>query len=240
LRLANTAPEDSLGAAETSESIRLSVQETSFRDAEEDANVEPAIQETVPQLQRQRQEVADHQAQQENLRQAMAASKAEAQRHASEALEYEKQLERVMEQSMREQRQRSSDGELKSDSGLDGEEDEEFEQAGGESERMAERAAAVAGGPSVVQRPPSYDPGHLAGTTQSEFEAQQQGQQGEKTAQERTEEEIVMRYVKKQSLLEVHHSQNKGKGRATATEDKDDEDLQKALKLSMQGHGNSG
>jgi hypothetical protein len=44
-----------------------------------------------------------------------------------------------------------------------------------------------------------------------------------------------MEYVKKQSLLEVHH-QNKGKGRATAIEDKDDEDLQKALKLSMQGH----
>jgi hypothetical protein len=45
----------------------------------------------------------------------------------------------------------------------------------------------------------------------------------------------VREYVKKQSLLEVHH-QNKGKGLATAIEDKDDEDLRKALKLSIQGH----
>ena len=98
----------------------------------------------------------------------------------------------------------------------------------------AENAAAVAGGSPGV---PSYDHGHLAGTTQSQFEAQQQGRQGDKTTQEKTEEEIVMEYVKKQSLLEAHH-QNKGKGRATVTAivDEDDEDLQKALQLSMQGH----
>ena len=101
---------------------------------------------------------------------------------------------------------------------------------------MAEKAAAVASGSPGIQRTPSYDPEHLEGTTQSEFEAQQQGQQGEKTTQEKTEEEILMEYVKKQSHLEVHH-QNKVKGRATAIEDKNDEDLQKALKLSMPGHG---
>ncbi|OCK75557.1 glycosyltransferase family 1 protein [Lepidopterella palustris CBS 459.81] len=186
------SPEELLKAAEINETIRLSVQKTSRGDAEEDANMEQAIQENVSQLQRQRQEAADHQADQENLRQAIAASETEAQRHASEALEYKKQLKRAM-------------------------------------------AQTVTGGSPGVQQPSSYDRGHLTGTTQSEFEAQQQGQRGEKTTQERTEEEIVMEYVKKQSLLEVHH-QNKGKGRATAIEDKDDEDLQKALKLSMQGH----
>lgn len=89
--------------------MRLAIQETSSRDAEEDANVERATREHVSQLQRQRQDV-DHQADQENLRQATAASEAEAHRHASEleALEYD----------------------------------------------------------------PSCDPGYLAGTTQSEFEAQ--------------------------------------------------------------------
>ena len=232
LRPANTAPEESLGAAEINETIRLSVQETSRGDAEEDANVERAIQENVSQLQRQRQEAADHQADQENLRQAMATSEAEAQRHAREALEYEEQLKRVIAQSLREQRRRDSDSEWEPDMGFD---DEELERVRKKSEKMAEKAAAVAGRSPGVQQSPSYDPGHLAGTTQSEFEAQQQGQQGEKTTQEKTEEEIVVEYVKKQSLLEQGY-QNKGKGRATATEDKDDEDLQKALKFSNQGH----
>jgi hypothetical protein len=100
---------------------------------------------------------------------------------------------------------------------------------------MAEKAAATAHGSYRMPQPPSYDQGHLAGTTQSGFMAQQQGQQGEKTTQEKTEEEIVMEYVRKQSLLEVHH-RNKGKDRSTATEDEDDEQLQKALVLSMQGY----
>jgi UDP:flavonoid glycosyltransferase YjiC (YdhE family) len=165
------SPEESLRAAKIDETIRLSVQETSRGDAEEDANVERAIQETRSQLQRERREAADHQADQENLRQAMAASEAEAQRHASKAWGYG----------------------------------------------------------------PSYDPRHLAGTTQSEFEARQQGQRGEKTTHEKTEEEIVMAYVRKQSLLEMQHW-SRGKGRATATEHKGDEDLQKALELSMRGH----
>ena len=114
--------------------------------------------------------------------------------------------------------------------GLNDEGDDELEKAKKKSERRAEKAVAVAGRLLVVQQRPSYDPGHLAGTTESEFEAQQQGQQGEKTAQEKTEEEIVMEYVKKQSLLEQSY-RNKGKGPATATEDKNDEDLQKALKF---------
>lgn len=78
---------------------------------------------------------------------------------------------------------------------------------------MAEKAAAVAGSSPGVRQSSSYDPGHHAGTTEIEFEARQQGQQGEKMTQEKTEEEIVMEYVKRQSLLEQHH-QNKGKGRA--------------------------
>lgn len=97
------SPEELLKAAEINETIRLSVQETSRRDIEEDASMERAIQENVPQLQRQQQEAADHQAEQENLRQEIAASETEAQRHASEALEDKKLLERVMAQSVLEQ-----------------------------------------------------------------------------------------------------------------------------------------
>jgi uncharacterized protein (DUF1330 family) len=125
-------------------------------------------------------------------------------------------------QSLREQRQRSSDSEWESGISLS---NEECEAAGKRSEKMAEKAADVAGFSPRDQHSSLSDAGHLAGTTQSEFKVQQLGYGGEKTTQEKTEEEIVMEYVKKQSLLEQHH-QDKGKGRATATEDEKDEDLQ--------------
>lgn len=233
LRPANTAPEETLGGAEFNETIRLSVQETSRVDAEENANVERAIQENVSQLQRQRQEAADYQADQESLRQAMAASDSEAQRHAREELEHDERLKRVMAQSLREQRQRGGDSGCALDTGLNDEDDEEFKRARKPPGKMVENVGAVAGRST---QPPAYDLGHHAGITQSQFEAQQQRQQGEKSVQEKTEEEIVMEYVKKQSLLEQHH-QNKGKRRATATEDGEDQDYQTAIKLSMQGHG---
>jgi hypothetical protein len=229
------SPEELLKAAEVNQTIPLSIQETSRRNAEDDTNMEWAIQETVSQLQSQQQEPADHQAEQENMRQAIASSETEVQRDASEALEYKKQLKQAMAQSLREQRHRGNDSEWESDIGLNDEDDDGFEQVIKKSENMAGKAAAVTGRSPGVQQPSLYNPGHLAGTTQSEFEAQQQGLWGGKTTQERMEEKIVMEYAKKQSLLEVHY-QNKGKGRATAIEDKDDEDLQKALKLSMQGH----
>ncbi|KAF2689919.1 glycosyltransferase family 1 protein [Lentithecium fluviatile CBS 122367] len=203
--LAISSSQFPLRAANTALGISLGAAEiTSRKDTTEDAEVERAIQENVSKLQRHGQ---DHQAGQTNLRQAKATSEAEAQRRASV-------------------------GEWESDLDLDDKSDEEFEQERKESEKISERAAAVAGGSLGRQRPPSYDPEHLAGITRSEFEAEQ-GQQRGKTTQEKTEEEIVMEYIKKQSLLEVHH-QNKGKGRATAIEDEDDEDLQKALRLSMQ------
>jgi UDP:flavonoid glycosyltransferase YjiC (YdhE family) len=227
LRPANRVPGEALGAVEISEAIRLSVQNTSSGDAEEDAHVERAIQENVSNLQRQQQQDAD----QEDLRQAMASSEAESQRHANEALEFEKQLKQVIAQSLREQRHVSSDREWESKIALDDKVYEEVAQTTRNPTKVAGKAVAVL--------PPSYDGGYLAGTTQSEFESQQQIRPGEKTTQEKTEEQIVMEYVKKQSLLESHH-QNKGKGRATVTEQEEDEELQKALKLSMQDHEHTG
>lgn len=210
-------PEELHELAGVNEIVELPVQETSRRDAGEDVGMERENQED--ESQRQRQDAADNQTEQENLRQAIAASGNEAQQHASEALEFERQLKRAMAQSLRDQRQRqrqsssSSSSVWESDASLD-EDDDEIEQ---EPDEMAGKA-----GPSS-QQPPSYDP-----TVESEFV----GQRREKTTQERTEEEIVLEYVKKQSLLEAHH-QNRVKGGATAGEDEDDEDLQKALELSM-------
>ncbi|KAF2152231.1 glycosyltransferase family 1 protein [Myriangium duriaei CBS 260.36] len=153
-----------------------------------DANVGEAGQEIVSQLQTQQQESTDGQMDEENLRKAIAFSKAEAKQHAIEAMEYENQLKLAMAQIRK---------------------------------------------PLSGQRPSLYDQGHLMGTTQNEFDARQQVQPEKKPAQERTEEEIVMEYIKKQSLLEVHH-QSKGKGRAAVPADQNDEDLQKALELSLQ------
>ena len=74
----------------------------------------------------------------------------------------------------------------------------------------------------------------------------------EKTPQEKTEEDIVLEYIKKQSLLELQHRNNsRGTGAertivhggqngkaeiAHNDDDDDDEDLQRALKLSLQEH----
>jgi UDP:flavonoid glycosyltransferase YjiC (YdhE family) len=113
------SPEGSLGAAEINETVRLSVQETSHRNAEDFASREQAIQENVSEPQYQQHEATDNQADQENLRQAIAASEVEARRRASEALEYENQLKRVMAQSVKEHRQRGSDSGWELDIGLD-------------------------------------------------------------------------------------------------------------------------
>ncbi|EOO01223.1 putative glycosyltransferase family 28 domain-containing protein [Phaeoacremonium minimum UCRPA7] len=214
------SPEESLEAVEVNGTIQLLAEEASRRGTEEDADAEWSIRGNVSQFRRQRQEAADHQTDEENLRQAMAFSQAEAQRQATEALEYEKQLQRAVAQSLEDQRQRSSHSEwdLNIDLGDDNDDEKHVQSYGGikKHRKMAEKAGAVAGGSLGVQGPSSYDPGYLAGTAQSKFEAQQQGLRGENVFQERTEEEIVMEYVKKQSLLEVHHQNNKGKGRATA------------------------
>jgi hypothetical protein len=226
LHLGYTGPEASLGAAEINDSVRAFAPDMSRGDVEADSSAEHADQGRVSELRRQRQEDTDHQTDQELL-QAIASSEAEAQRHTREALEYEEQLKQVMAQSLMEQRQMNGGSDWESATKPDEGRRVESERAGGTSEQKA----AVTDQALGFQRPPSYDAHHLAGITQEEFQAQRLG---EKTIQEKTEEQIVLEYIKKQSLLETHH-QGKGKGRARAMEDDEDEDLQKALSMSMQG-----
>lgn len=173
---------------------------------DDDLQVERAIQESIAPSQPPKDPATDDE-EDESLRQALTSSEVESQRHAREAADFEEQIKRAMAQSLEEHTQLNS-GSVGRD------------EVNGDSSRMASTMRD-----DTTPPPPAYDPAHLAGTTQGEFEAQQQG---EKTAQEKTEEQIVLEYVKKQSLLEAHH---KGKGRAT-----DEEDLQKALELSMQEH----
>ncbi|KFX97233.1 hypothetical protein V490_02902 [Pseudogymnoascus sp. VKM F-3557] len=228
LRSLNTATEESLRAAKVDEPIEPSVQETSRGDVD-DANMEQTIRENA------QPQVAHHQINQEDFHRAMAASEGDAQRQAREELEYEEELKLVIAQSLWEQRRKGNDNEWESNMVIQSGDDEYLERTRKKAAKKAEKAAPVASRLPGVQQLPSYDPGHIAGTTQREFDEQQQAQKGEKTTQEKTEEEIVIEYIKKQSLLEQNY-QNKGKGRAIATEDLDDKDLQKALKFSMQGH----
>ena len=83
-----------------------------------------------------------------------------------------------------------------------------------------------------------HDSRHLAGTSRSAFEARQDKQQEPKSQQERTEEEIVLEYIKKQSLMEEQLRRKGESSRAGPSVDEDDEydeDLRRALELSMQG-----
>jgi hypothetical protein len=119
----------------------------------------------------------------------------------------------------------------------DDEDDERSEWQRRVLQGTSERRAVVVDLSLGCQQPPSYDSGHVTATSREEFQAEHRREQREKTTQEKTEEEIVIEYTKKQSLLEVHH-QDKGKGRGSAIEDEDDEELQRVLKLSVQEHAN--
>jgi len=132
-----------------------------------------------------------------------------------------------------------SDSDWVTNSAVDDDASSTMDQERGDTGDATAQSGSALGMSSGSRHPPVYDQAHLGGTTQSAFKAQQHSQQGEKTARERTEEEIVMEYVKKQSLLEVHHkAKRKGKGRATVAEDGDDDDgdMQKALEASLRGH----
>lgn len=215
------------------EAIRESVRETSKGDPYEDAAVERAIHVSMAELQRARAERAAQQPQSsadtedEELQLALAQSASEAHEKGKAQVVHDEELERVLAQSLREHR-----GEFTSTTAGD-DEDEHYERAIDESQIQSIETDPGA------DKPPAYDSGHLSGTTQEEFEAQQSHQPGEKTQQEKTEEQIVMEYVKKQSMLEQQHGHGKGKGKQPRT-DEDDEDLQQALKLSMQQNGRQG
>ncbi|KAK4543906.1 hypothetical protein LTR36_004680 [Oleoguttula mirabilis] len=196
------------------EAIKLSVQETSRGDPEEDAAIERAIQASMAELQKDRSERGGRRGgddEDEHMRQALMASQAEADGHGHPDATHDKELERVLAQSLKEQRrQRSGDGEWDSE-------------------------------PETGD-----DRGHVAGTTKAEFERQQTQQVGgEKAQREKTEEEVVMEYIKKQSLLEQEHQQKSaGKRKAPQedhgpVDDSEDEELQRAMTISMQDNSGS-
>jgi UDP:flavonoid glycosyltransferase YjiC (YdhE family) len=114
---------------------------------------------------------------------------------------------------------------------LDDEQDKVFDKA----MKKESRGSSSAGMSSSLRH---RDSGHLAGTSRSAFEARQDKRQESKSQQEKTEEEIVLEYIKKQSLME-EQLRRKGEscraGPSVNEDDEHDEDLRRALELSMQG-----
>ncbi|KAK5121275.1 hypothetical protein LTR85_005441 [Meristemomyces frigidus] len=221
LEHARTSSGEEAEDTDFNEAIRMSVQETSRGDPEEDAAIERAIQASMAELQKDRAgrggKAGGSKApddEDEHMRQALKASEAEAEGHGHPDAMHDEELERALAQSLKEQRRQRSS---------DSEWDSEPEATG-------------------------TDPGHVAGTTKAEFERQQAQRggavTGEKGQQEKTEEEVVMEYVKKQSLLEQEHQQKSlGKGKAPQADDVDDdedEELHRAMTISMQDNSQHG
>ncbi|SMY23427.1 unnamed protein product [Zymoseptoria tritici ST99CH_1A5] len=200
------------------EAIRISVRETSTGDAAKDAEVEAAIRASMADVQRSHPPPPAHD---EDMQRAMQESEADAAKHREERREYGAELERALAASLKEQR------------GWTGEDsDSDIGRASIISEQtLAMEDRDIAGAGSSSAGPPAYDPGHLAGTTQADFERQTNAGKGEKTQQEKTEEEIVLEYIKKQSLLEERSRQQKA-GSSSGDGD-EDEDLKKALEASL-------
>ncbi|GAB7364733.1 hypothetical protein MBLNU230_g5532t1 [Neophaeotheca triangularis] len=174
--------------SEFERAIQMSVQETSRGNPEEDAAIERAIRASMNELrsnqQQQSQPSGDQQQEQEDP-------------------DDEEALRRAMAASVAEaQRQTSRDVK-----------DEDLEAALKASMAEQEQPAPPAYDDLGAQGS-SKDPnaGHVAGATREAFEQQQEAQGGgEKSQAEKTEEQVVLEYVKKQSLLEQQHREGKGK-----------------------------
>ena len=120
------------------------------------------------------------------LHEAISASLDEAQQHAKYEQQLEMQLRQVMAQSLTQEEQQGNNIPQATQS---------------TPQKVAHNAVD---GPPNISSGYVFDPQHLDGVTRSQFEAQQGEGQG-KTAQERMEEDIVLEYIKKQSLLEMQH-----------------------------------
>ncbi|KAK0123702.1 hypothetical protein ONS95_008712 [Cadophora gregata] len=235
--------DESSAANDIEETIRQSVIDMSRGDPDEDANRERAIREGVSRHQslgaqqpvrtRPQPIPYDHL----DCHELLAANEFDAQRQANERLGHERKLKQVMRQSQSEHDSRSSDNQTEAIFDLYSDDNTTPQHSAPPVPARSRARESV-----QLQQPPSYTTGqeHLAGTTQAEFESQQRGRAGEKTKEEKTEEEIVLAYIKKQSLLEAEH-QNRGRNRVgegqREGEDEGDEELQRVLKLSLQGHG---
>ena len=261
------------------EAIRLSVAESSRGNAQEDGIIERAIRASVAELQN-RQPSGGAETDDDEIESVLAASSAEAERlrqyHAESHEEEQADLVRALQES-REHLENPALGRggyqarriaAAQNSQAAGDEGVIRETAEREQEGISGLVPDHDNRP-MEEMPPAYDELHGRGPHQTDSKTSLPPPPGDEELQralqeslqshdqERSEEDIVMEYVKKQSLLEQQHREamaglerqrrealaGKGKGAAAAQnkgQDDDDEEFKKAIKLSMQREGQSG
>jgi hypothetical protein len=217
--------------------IAASISHNSHGDPDEDKLVANAIRASIAELDR-TPETAGIAEEEQALQRAMQASLDEAAR-AGRSEQEQKQLEDTIRQSLLDtsrRRQHGSDNEW--DSGDDTEEDEEFQRIVAESKELAhlheqhpEEYGNAAGAQesgimtAIADATGANGPAHSADDGDDEemkkaleLSEKAHKESMEKLEKQKTEEDIVMEYVRKQSLLEEEHRQRALQGRDTGGE----------------------
>ena len=247
--------------AELEEAIHKSVAETSRGDPEQDEMIEQAIRASIAELDRAR--ISDTETDEDAMKRAMQASLEESQRfrHSDNPSDHEQDLQEAMRRSMLDSGHTySPEGnvpppayeEAIANAPVQPEQDpaksREYQQAEEDELRTAMDTSKAS-----YSEHENRDAATSQEYEQAEEDDFQKAMEASKTSHEehsnemtrqKTEEEIVMEYVRRQSLLEEEHRQNllaKGKERMTNDHEAAHEaDLKKAIALSMRRDGEEG
>ncbi|KAK7186361.1 glycosyltransferase family 28 domain-containing protein [Paraphaeosphaeria sporulosa] len=205
--------------AELETAIKASVAETSRGNPEEDELIARAIRASMLELQR---EPEPHETEEEALQRAMKASMNEAQKSGVSAEEQrilEETLRASMLETSRARRAHNTDSEWDSS---DTEDDEDYQRILAESEKLHQLhssedkhdeyfSSIVEAGDAKAQ--PPNDEEEQALRKAIEESERQDREDKERLEKQMTEEDIVMEYVKKQSLAEAQHRERLRQGR---------------------------
>ena len=228
---------------EFEEAIQRSVTATSRGNPEEDRLIERAIRASVAELQRASQEGDDDEAVNRAIQASVAevaqargsASLAGSDRDTEVANDHDEVLEAVLHRSVQDHH-RHSEG---ADSGIDTDDDEEFREAI-ELSKEGTSSGRHSGGNTLEED------AELRKVMEESKQAQSLREEDD--ARTKTEEEIVLEYVKRQSLVEQEHKrkhETKGKSRESNDsgndeDDDHDDDMKRALEESLKLEGKIG
>lgn len=240
---ANTAQEDD----EVERAIQASVRETSRGVAEEDAEIEAAIRESLRVMRESGALPATGWIDEKNNRNDPSIFEDDEFKITDE--EYQDLIQAAMQQSMGEQFGYPGDpvgaGPSSSTHVLQGqpivqEPAQVDEDLYGADDAPQYGQQLPAHGSSV---PPELPPREM--TEEEEYDLQQaiaaSKKDMERAESQRNEEDIVLEYIKKQSLAEEEFRRQSGKGKAVADNDEDDEELKRAMEESLKmSHGGGG
>ncbi|KAI9759288.1 MAG: hypothetical protein M4579_002417 [Chaenotheca gracillima] len=207
------------------EAIRASVASTSTGDPEQDRLIERAIRASVSELMDARTaNVDDHEAYERAIRASV--MEASREKHGDDSEDHEAALERALQESLALDRSPTYH-EREHDSGIDTDDDENVKKVLEESANPEHHGVDH---DEEIQRA-------LEASKQAHSEKEQED------AKAKTEEEIILEYIKKQSLVEEEHRKTadakNAKGKDTETV-QDDEEMKKAIAESLKAHGQTG